>query len=28
VVANFTPMYYTIDHSLLWLWAGICWCRE
>ncbi|MDA0139645.1 O-antigen ligase family protein [Solirubrobacter deserti] len=27
VVANFTPMYYAFCHSVLWLWAGICWSR-
>jgi len=27
VVANFTPMGYAFCHSLLWLWAGICWSR-
>jgi putative inorganic carbon (HCO3(-)) transporter len=27
VVANFTPMGYAFAHSLLWLWAGICWSR-
>jgi O-antigen ligase len=27
VVANFTPMGYAFCHSVLWLWAGICWSR-
>jgi putative inorganic carbon (hco3(-)) transporter len=27
VVANFTPMGYAFDHSILWLWAGITWSR-
>ena len=27
VVANFTPMSYAFCHSLMWLWAGICWSR-
>jgi putative inorganic carbon (HCO3(-)) transporter len=27
VVANFTPMGYAFDHSLLWLWAGLTWSR-
>jgi putative inorganic carbon (HCO3(-)) transporter len=25
VVANFTPMGYAFVHSMLWLWAGVCW---
>jgi O-antigen ligase len=27
VVANFTPMGYAFVHSVLWLWAGLCWSR-
>jgi O-antigen ligase len=27
VVANFTPMGYAFCHSVLWLWAGLCWSR-
>jgi O-antigen ligase len=27
IVANFTPMGYAFVHSVLWLWAGLCWSR-
>jgi O-antigen ligase len=27
VVGNFTPMGYSFDHAVLWLWAGLTWSR-